>query len=322
MFGSKTDHLVLAGDDDQAIYNFLGVCSRHFQNFVSDQDIVLDVSHRLPSNILKYALDFAQDNIKVRKHKVVRSNKLGGDICRINILDFEGSLLKELGNGKEVSILTRCQHQLLPNSFIKNTLNNNFISWKNKYSDWVIFNKYSENKTLRALQSLHDMLQGEPVEYSDLRRVISILPSRKFFRVGAKALIKEKAYEWENRLFTINDLKNWIVADAYINIVNKDFGYIKTLIKPKLLESYEKFIEYQKSKALDRYKCDVGTIHSVKGGEYQVVFLFNNITNKIRGQLNEGNQEYVDDESRIWFVGLTRAWEKLYIVEVPNGKEI
>jgi DNA helicase-2/ATP-dependent DNA helicase PcrA len=58
-------------------------------------------------------------------------------------------------------------------------------------------------------------------------------------------------------------------------------------------------------------KIRVGTIHSAKGAEAEHVILFNERTSPI---YNENH----DDECRVWYVGVTRAMQKLTIIQGDN----
>ena len=66
----------------------------------------------------------------------------------------------------------------------------------------------------------------------------------------------------------------------------------------------------------DNIQTYMGTIHSAKGREADTVILFDDITNKIVKSLDE-SQISVEDERRVFYVGMTRAKERLVIIH--NG---
>jgi superfamily I DNA/RNA helicase len=65
---------------------------------------------------------------------------------------------------------------------------------------------------------------------------------------------------------------------------------------------------------IDPPKVVVGTIHSVKGGQADVVYLFPDLSQAGDAQYNRGGDAR-DSVIRIFYVGLTRARETLYICQ-------
>ena len=68
-------------------------------------------------------------------------------------------------------------------------------------------------------------------------------------------------------------------------------------------------------------RIKVSTIHGAKGGEATNVVLFLNQTaNTIKGA--KKSQEKQDEEYRVWYVGVTRTKQNLYLIKSNNkGKE-
>lgn len=71
----------------------------------------------------------------------------------------------------------------------------------------------------------------------------------------------------------------------------------------------------------DTPKVIVGTIHSVKGGEADVVFLFPDLSPAGEGQYHRGGQ-YRDAVIRQFYVAVTRARETLYLCTPESGAAI
>jgi len=63
----------------------------------------------------------------------------------------------------------------------------------------------------------------------------------------------------------------------------------------------------------------VGTIHSVKGGQADVVYLFPDLSQAGDAQYNRGGAAR-DSVIRVFYVGLTRARETLYICQGETGR--
>lgn len=106
--------------------------------------------------------------------------------------------------------------------------------------------------------------------------------------------------------------------------VNKDI-YIESLKYftkscENLDQVYEKIkIIEKKSKSLSENNLKLSTIHSSKGLEYDTVFVIDLIKNEFPIILDEENYfERLEEERRIFYVGLTRARDSLYILTLKN----
>ena len=60
-------------------------------------------------------------------------------------------------------------------------------------------------------------------------------------------------------------------------------------------------------------RVKLSTIHAAKGGEATNVLLILDNTKKIRDAI-EKNQDKYDEEQRVWYVGVTRTKQNLYIM--------
>ena len=60
-------------------------------------------------------------------------------------------------------------------------------------------------------------------------------------------------------------------------------------------------------------RIKLSTIHAAKGGEATNVLIILDNTKKIREAI-EKNQDKYDEEQRVWYVGVTRTKQNLYIM--------
>ena len=60
-------------------------------------------------------------------------------------------------------------------------------------------------------------------------------------------------------------------------------------------------------------RIKLSTIHAAKGGEATNVLIILDNTKKIR-EATENNLDKQDEEHRVWYVGVTRAKQNLYIM--------
>ena len=64
-------------------------------------------------------------------------------------------------------------------------------------------------------------------------------------------------------------------------------------------------------------RIKVSTIHGAKGGEATNVILFlNQTTNTIKG--SKKSQAKEEEEFRVWYVGITRTMENLFLIKCKN----
>jgi superfamily I DNA/RNA helicase len=92
-------------------------------------------------------------------------------------------------------------------------------------------------------------------------------------------------------------------------------SYDKQLHEWKKGEFTYKFMQYYIGTTIDpaKIKTKIGTIHSVKGEEATIVILFNDITRKIADNLED--EKTLEDERKVWYVGMTRSKLILVIVD-------
>ena len=60
-------------------------------------------------------------------------------------------------------------------------------------------------------------------------------------------------------------------------------------------------------------RVKLSTIHAAKGGEAENVLLILDNTKKIRDAIEKSEDKY-DEEQRVWYVGVTRTKQNLYIM--------
>jgi superfamily I DNA/RNA helicase len=67
-------------------------------------------------------------------------------------------------------------------------------------------------------------------------------------------------------------------------------------------------------------RIKVSTIHGAKGGEaHNVVLYLNQTANTIKGA--KKSQEKQDEEFRVWYVGITRTIENLFLIKSKNKQK-
>ena len=291
-----------AGDDDQAIYEWMGVRVEDFLK-ASEDKIVLDKSHR----ISKQALELAQKvskRIRNRQEKEFMFKHEDGEV-RWHRKLRQVNLQKGLTQGEDWMILCRTNHQvdevakqLLRDGYyfhtegrgpsanpdvlkaieiwLKITKPGAAVSWKDLH-DLTLRMRHSfwpnEGDRRRMLSRVNDMARDEQYTFSDFVR-----KTRLFGKIHDQ-------FKWSH-IVDVSDTEMIYLE----SIRRRGERVLGNSVKPRIRLS---------------------TIHASKGKEADNVVLFTRISKGIRVRQRRNS----DAEDRIFYVGLTRARRDLHIIE-------
>ena len=252
--------------------------------------------------------------------------------------------------GKTVMILATCSYMLDP---LKKILKEAAIPFHNPYrksrGDWnPLGSRRGTTMVERILAYLLPSFElwGEQARYwrlDDLKKWVMVLNSSGVLKRGAKTLLLDK-------LKDVKEEDDPTSFDFGANVEDTSFDYgenkesqadvdeILSMLEPHALERAEasdldwfyhnllpakkKIAQYpvsivQKHGAralVEKPRLIVGTIHSVKGGEADIVYLFPDLSQEAyRNAMTDRSNR--DSIKRQMYVGMTRAREGLYICE-------
>jgi len=254
---ARAKRVVIAGDDDQAIYEWAGANVAHFIEARADKRETLPVSHRLPQAIFDLADEVAQ-RIVTRFDKEWSPRAEDGDVeyhQEVNSIRMDGE--------GDWMILGRNRRHL--NHLVKFVRHQGFVyHYKGKWS-----NRTDEVKAVllyeNARAGKHELSQKE----QDLVQSYSSEPL-DFERDWMEALDRMGLEQQE-----------------YIRAVKRNGYSLK-----------------------DPGNVRISTIHASKGGEADNVILCTDYGNMVK-------KSYLrdpDQELRVWYVGITRARQRLILV--------
>jgi len=347
-WGSQCDQLYLAGDDDQCLYRFKGATPDAFLSpaLPADQVRILGQSYRVPRAVHAAAVRWVEQ-IETRMPKLYQPRAFEGAVEQIP-MDYQYPLwiktrLNEwIDQGKTVAFLASCSYLLEP---LKKQLREWGMPFHNPYrlkrGDWNPLG----HKTFRGTEAKATCLSSDRIlaykrpslppehrlagwwTYRDLWDWAGILEAEGLFRHGAKTEMRRKAEHQETGGLAVeaDDLDKWICdPDAAEKATAGDLDWYRS----KFLKSHERPMEYA-CRILEqrgvggleqRPNVIIGTIHSVKGGEADVVVLFPDLSAAgFREWSTPG--EARDSVRRCFYVGMTRAKEELYWAQ-PVGMSI
>ena len=276
-----TKDLYLAGDDDQAIFGWAGADVQSFIKFDA-KEIPLKQSVRVPRKIQQRA-EKRLDNIR----------------------------------------LGRIKKDYLPTSTdgtIQTFFSTNHI--KMKHGDWYILARTNDllkpiivNLKKRGLyfetkhgRSISEALYRDILNWEQWKKGNS-LNTIEVQRLLERLDIKFK--EIQDKLFSLKDLQ-----DAHKLNPSLEWYDAFTTVAPKT----KTYIRSMRRNGEDlRYppRIKVSTIHGAKGGEAtNVILLQNQTTNTIKGARKSVIKQ--DEEQRVWYVGMTRCKENLYLIRCKD----
>jgi DNA helicase-2/ATP-dependent DNA helicase PcrA len=282
----NSKYIILAGDDDQAIYGWAGADVKKFQNIESAKDIVLPYSYRVPREVQRIAnkiLDRIPDERRIKKSWEAK-DKEG---CVGYITSIEDAPLYD----KDWLVLARTNDRL---EKIKPILREMGIYFQFKgrksfrsslFNSIVNYNRWQNKNDLLSLSEVKDVLDCVPYKH-DLK--------------------EERLYDLKE--FGFSHTQRWF--DIFTTNPEECL-YIREMLR-------------QEEKLKENARVQLSTIHSAKGGEATNVLLVLDNTKTIREAI-ERSFEKADEENRVWYVGVTRTSQNLYVMTAKkeaNGYDI
>ncbi len=319
------DEMWLAFDEDQAIYGFVGADPRLLVEDVPDVEVdktLLTQSWRLPRKIAERAVKQVA-NVEFRYQKEIVPLREGGAIYRVPTDYTQASgwlprLKEEYSAGKSVMVLASCGYML---KNILGLLREQGIPFANMYRPTAPqWNPLTSTRGTTAAQRLAAFAKGPQYwQLRDVKEFCEHLVSRKnggAIQFGQKERIKNARLDRNDSVLA--KLSEWMTEEALPYVLTADIAWYLDHVESSRQEQYAYAALVFKKWGLDALtdlpKVTVGTIHSVKGGEADVVFLAPDIS---RTAYTQAKKETLarDTLARLFYVGLTRAKESVYILQ-------
>jgi len=279
---SRCKRSYIAGDDDQTIYSFQGADPTIFINLEGTLD-AQEQSRRVPRSVHRVAMKILA-NVEHRREKVWLPRDAEGEVIQdmsLENIDFS------TGNWM---ILTRTNNQMKPIVDYMLSLGHRFQC---KY------NPLLPAKLITAIDIWDRLNKGARVSGEEAQLVYDFLTYKanqvKYGFSGGKSLENVDSVDLDELMMN----HGLLVAGSWelFNMDEDQRLYIKDLI--------------DKGENLNKPpRIKISTIHGVKGEECDNVILFTDLEKIIYDAALRNK----DTEHRVFFVGVTRAKEKLYIM--------
>lgn len=332
-WGKQMKFIILAGDDDQCIYGFKGSTPDSFltPDIPDDQKKTLPLSYRLPRPIYEYSERWVRQ-LSIRQPKKYEPSKHEGHVIYNNgctYMDSAGLTNRawiHARDGLSVMILASCGYMLT--KIMHQFRMNGTPFWnpyRHKRGDWNPLTFRHGTSMASRIQSFLKIENGQEWTGSDFKAFVKLLDSKSgALKHGAKTKVDflpdEEAMEpWL--------LEDYLQAEA-IDECYESKDKLQWLVNNSLI-SQRKKMEYPiniiRRHGIEKLREDplitIGTIHSVKGGEADVVFVLPDLSMSGMEQW-QGNIEQQDMIVRQFYVAFTRARQTLVLCAPSSGMKV
>ena len=328
------DRVMIAGDDDQVVYAWQGADPDLLLEEDVTDDNILPNSYRLPSRILN-VVNREVSHIEKRQEKDLDPRKEGGRVEGVpnpSVIDLVRNVRQTVEEDKDgtVMVLFRARYQMFQfmDEFIDEGIPFTCLTdqrmWTDRFTQYV-----------RAVEAVHE---GEPVTALESRRLADMLADSAF-GTGERDELFDELDDLEEEAET-DDLEEIMVEPDTVTEyapfmpdprAAADMLRKVTSFQERSVEAYFSG-EYE---GMDANRVRVGTIHSAKGREADHVFVATDLTEKVVEQMaatveQEGRDvpgvdeftkrtspvpTLTDNERRVFYVGMSRARERLVLLE-------
>jgi superfamily I DNA/RNA helicase len=269
----NSKHIILAGDDDQAIYGWAGADVKRFQDEPA-KDIILPQSYRIPEKVQEIAsciLNRIPDDRRIKKKWSARPEQ--------GYVEYITSIEDIPLDSGDWLILARTNYRL------KNLV----PQLKERGLYFEIKNRKSYRTRLyRSIQDYTRWTNGAKLSLSECKDLFEFLELNKELKDERMYDLKEFGYSFTDDWYQV------FKSDP------EECLYIREMIR-------------NEEKLSQDPRIKLSTIHAAKGGEATNVLIILDNTKKIREAI-EKNQDKYDEEQRVWYVGVTRTKQNLYIM--------
>lgn len=317
-------HVYLVGDPHQSIYGFSGSSPDFLLESWRDAGEVrterLTRSWRCPEEILHVAERRVQQNSNYQPRNIEPS---GGEarLGRMNWnplgrMRLKESIIRWVGEDDTTFILTRCNHTL---ARVRRLLSECNVPYGRVQDPAYTM---PEDRAWAAC-AFHDLSEGHEIYPKDFRKILkTITPGG--FRDGTEAFWEANKKETGGYPpVTLDCLKDYGATQQLVDWIAA--GHWKDNSAPGVDGSTDRTFFGKYAKFIGRYGVDslyhpklrIGTIHSSKGREADRVVLFQATSKRIEEACSL-YKSCLEEERRVWYVGLTRAKKSIITIAEPK----
>jgi DNA helicase-2/ATP-dependent DNA helicase PcrA len=339
-WGFMTDWFVMVGDDDQCIYSFSGASPEAFllPELEAKYKTVLEQSYRVPRAVHERALQVV-GRLSTREEKEYMPRDAEGAVIDAggDYKDPDEALERALEyaykDDKTVMFLSQCSYML---EATKAGLKSRGVPFHNPYrrknGGWnpLHFGGAGVSASEMLLSFLSDGAGGGHWKVGDFIKWASALAVgdaglvRKEGNKRLKAIKRAvEAEEISENDSTLNLVPHILSPAAMEPALKRDVSWFRENLKKQKHKAIQYPLAVYENYGVDGLiktpKITIGTVHSVKGGEADNVFLFPDVSFSCWKEMD--SQEGQDAIHRVFYVGMTRTRENLHLMQpfIPSG---
>ncbi len=325
--------VLIAGDDDQVVYAWQGADPDLLLDEDVDDDVILPNSYRLPSEIL-HAVNQEVSHIEKRQEKDLEPRKEGGTVEALrnrSMLDLSREVVRTVDETDEtVMVLFRARYQMFQfiDEFIDEGIPFKCLTDQRMWTD----------RLSQYVEAIERLAEDEPINGLQARRLADMLADSAF-GTGERDELFEELDEREEET-GVDDIVDMNIEPDLIREhapFAPDPPAAADMLR-KVTQFQERSVSAYFNSTYDGMEYDrvrLGTIHSAKGREADHVFVATDLTEKVVEQMAAtaeqedkpipGDVEFTkhtspvptmtDNERRVFYVGMSRARERLVLME-------
>jgi DNA helicase-2/ATP-dependent DNA helicase PcrA len=325
--------VLIAGDDDQVVYAWQGADPDLLLDEDVDEDVILPNSYRLPSKILN-AVNQEVSHIEKRQEKDLEPRTEGGAVEAMrnrSMLDLAREVTRTVDETDEtVMVLFRARYQMFQfiDEFIDEGIPFKCLTDQRMWTD----------RLCQYVDGIEALADDEPLTGLQARRLADMLADSAF-GTGERDDLFDVLDEREEEA----DVDDIVEIDIEPELIREHAPFAPD--PPAAADMLRKVTQFQERsvdayfnstyEGMERDRVRLGTIHSAKGREADHVFVATDLTEKVVEQMAArveqqdkdvpGDVEFTkhtspvptltDNERRVFYVGMSRARERLVILE-------
>ena len=325
-WAQATEKLIMVGDDDQCIYQFAGATPEAFAiGEIGPQDRLLDQSYRVPYHVWEHATNWiAKVTDRVEKPYLPKHDPDPGFVKRCPFTFKQGPqladlLAKSIAKYDSAMVIGSCSYMLEP---VKKAMLEAGLPFHNPYrlirADWNPLRLATGTTYAQRVTSfLRPQTDGKAWTAVEIKEWADVLKADGVFNRGFKKKFHDEdyastpAYRVLIDFFTPEAMEHALAFDLAWwndNLVNEAAGR-KAAFPLKVVEKWgASFLDAAEVPP----SVTLGTIHSVKGGEADVVIVIPDLS-------QEGMVEWTGKGRsairRLMYVAITRARQGVFILK-------
>jgi len=279
------EHIHIAGDDDQAIFRWAGADVDRFIN-LKGKVKVLDQSYRIPRKVHELSHEVISRVTNRRPKEFLHREEAEGKVEWVAAME-------------EIDMSVGTWYLLARNIYLLDKYIEHCM--RSGYVFEAIVGSPTRSPALRAVRYWEQLRKGRRITAGQAKEIYTFMSVRDRVKHGFKQVLTA---EEDDKMLCLEDLH------ACYGLATRDIWHIAL----DRLSDEERvyFLAALKNgeNLLKEPRIRISTIHGVKGGEAENVVL---LTDMALRTYNE-YMENPEDEARVWYVGMTRCSDHLFIV--------